>query len=107
MSMCWSGKGTGVNDTSNPNNQAGDATTGRGDCAHSFCLKNSAHRPMKKLIGIVAVLLLAAGLGFGIWRWWRLSRSTGKLPELRAAMQDEDEPPPHQALALPAGERGP
>ena len=43
MSMCWSGKGTGVNDTSNPNNQAGDATTGRGDCAHSFCLKNSAH----------------------------------------------------------------
>ncbi len=41
--LCWSGKGTGVNDTSNPKNKAGDASPGQGDCAHKFCLKNSAH----------------------------------------------------------------
>ena len=27
----------------NPNNKAGDAAEGRGDCIHKFCLKNSAH----------------------------------------------------------------
>ncbi len=43
MTMCWSGKGTGVNDPSNPNNKAGDASPDRGDCIHKFCLKNSAH----------------------------------------------------------------
>lgn len=41
--MCSSGRGTGVNDPSNPNNKAGDASPGRGDCMHKFCLKNSAH----------------------------------------------------------------
>jgi hypothetical protein len=41
MSICESRKGTGVNDASNPNNKAGDAT--RGDCVHKFCLRNSQH----------------------------------------------------------------
>ena len=41
--MCWSGKGTGVNDPCNPNNKAGNASPGRGDCIHKFCMKNSAH----------------------------------------------------------------
>lgn len=43
MTMCRSGKGTGVNDPSNPNNKAGDASPSRGDCIHKFCMKNSAH----------------------------------------------------------------
>lgn len=43
MTLCSSGKGTGVNDTSNPNNKAGDASPGRGECMYKFCLKNSAH----------------------------------------------------------------
>ncbi len=47
---------------------------------------------MKKLIAFIVVLLLAAGLGLGIWLSWRASRATGKLPELRAVMKDEDEP---------------
>jgi hypothetical protein len=41
--ICWSGKGTGVNDPANPNNKAGNASPGRGDCIHKFCMKNSAH----------------------------------------------------------------
>ena len=41
--MCWSGRGTGVNDPTNPKNKAGDASPGRGDCIHKFCMKNSAH----------------------------------------------------------------
>ena len=61
---------------------------------------------MKKLIGFIVVLLLAAGLGLGIWHWWRASRTTGKLPELRAVMKDEDEPRPIEpSLALQV-ERG-
>jgi hypothetical protein len=60
---------------------------------------------MKKLIGIVVVLLLAAGLGLGIWLRWRASRATGKLPELRAVMKDEDEPRPIEpSLALQVNE---
>ena len=43
MTLCWSGRGTGVNDPANPNNKAGNAAPGRGDCIHHFCLKNSAH----------------------------------------------------------------
>ncbi len=60
---------------------------------------------MKRIIGLVLVLLLAAGLGVGIWRWWRLSHATGKLPELRAAMMDEDEPRPIEpSLSLQVNE---
>ncbi|MDR3774516.1 MAG: hypothetical protein P4L26_14275 [Terracidiphilus sp.] len=43
MTLCTSGKGTGVNDTSNPNNKAGNASPGQGECMYKFCLKNSAH----------------------------------------------------------------
>ena len=43
MTMCWNGRGTGVNEPSDPNNKAGDASPGRGDCVHQLCLKNSAH----------------------------------------------------------------
>jgi hypothetical protein len=60
---------------------------------------------MKKLIGIIVVLLLVAGLALGIWLWWHASRATGKLPELRAAMKDEDEPRPIEpSLALQVNE---
>jgi hypothetical protein len=60
---------------------------------------------MKKLIAFIVVLLLAAGLGLGIWLWWRASRATGKLPELRAVMKDEDEPRPLEpSLALQVNE---
>jgi hypothetical protein len=41
--LCPSGAGTGVNDPSDPNNRAGNASPGRGNCIHKFCLKNSAH----------------------------------------------------------------
>jgi hypothetical protein len=40
--LCPSGKGTGVNDPDGLN-KAGDASPGRGECIHKFCLKNSAH----------------------------------------------------------------
>ncbi len=40
--LCPSGKGTGVNDPDGLN-KAGDASAGRGECIHKFCLKNSAH----------------------------------------------------------------
>ncbi len=44
MTLCPSGAGTGVNDPSNTfANKAGNASPGRGDCIHKFCLKNSAH----------------------------------------------------------------
>ena len=43
MTLSASGKGTGVNDTSNPNNKAGNASAGQGECMYKFCLKNSAH----------------------------------------------------------------
>ena len=43
MTLCPSGVGTGVNDPSDPNNRAGNASPGRGNCIHKFCLKNSAH----------------------------------------------------------------
>jgi hypothetical protein len=43
MKMCTSPKGTGVNDPSNPNNKAGNAMEGRGECARKFCLNNSRH----------------------------------------------------------------
>jgi hypothetical protein len=43
MTMCESPKGTGVNDPSNPNNKAGDASPGRGECMFKFCLKNGKH----------------------------------------------------------------
>ncbi len=60
---------------------------------------------MKKLIGFLVLLLLAAGLVLGIYLWWRSSRSTGKLPELRAVMKDEDEPRPIEpSLALQVNE---
>jgi hypothetical protein len=60
---------------------------------------------MKKLIGIIVVLLLVAGLGLGIWRWWHWSHATGKLPELRAVMMDEDEPRPIEpSLSLQVNE---
>ena len=60
---------------------------------------------MKKLIAIIVALLLVAGLGVGIWRWWRLSRTAGKLPELRAVMMDEDEPRPIEpSLSLQVNE---
>jgi hypothetical protein len=60
---------------------------------------------MKKLIAFIVVLLLAAGLGLGIRHLWRASRATGKLPELRAVMKDEDEPRPIEpALALQVNE---
>ncbi|SPE17562.1 hypothetical protein SBA5_1030008 [Candidatus Sulfotelmatomonas gaucii] len=60
---------------------------------------------MRKLIAFIVELLLAAGLGLGIWHWWRASRATGKLPELRAVMKDEDEPRPIEpTLALQVNE---
>ena len=33
--LCWSGRGTGVNEPSDPNNKAGDASPGRGNCVHN------------------------------------------------------------------------
>jgi hypothetical protein len=43
MSICESPRGTGVNDASNPNNKAGDASSGRGECKYKFCLNNKKH----------------------------------------------------------------
>ena len=60
---------------------------------------------MKKLIGFVVLLLLAIGLGIGIRHLWRAHRATGKLPELRAVMKDEDEPRPIEpSLAIQVNE---
>jgi hypothetical protein len=60
---------------------------------------------MKKLIGFIVMLLLAVGLGLGIWHSWRAMRATGKLPELRAVMKDEDKPRPVEpSLALQVNE---
>jgi hypothetical protein len=43
MSMCENPRGTGVNDASNPDNKAGDASSGRGECKYKFCLNNKKH----------------------------------------------------------------
>jgi hypothetical protein len=43
MSLCESPRGTGVNDASNPDNKAGDASAGRGECKYKFCLNNKKH----------------------------------------------------------------
>ena len=60
---------------------------------------------MKNFIVFIVVVLLAAGLGLGIYHWLRMSRSTGKLPELRAVMKDEDEPRPIEpSLSLQVNE---
>ncbi len=60
---------------------------------------------MKKLIGVIVVLVLAAGLGVGIRLLWHAHRATGKLPELRAVMKDEDEPRPIEpSLAIQVNE---
>jgi hypothetical protein len=43
MSLCESPRGTGVNDASNPDNKAGDASPGRGECLYKFCINNRKH----------------------------------------------------------------
>jgi len=59
----------------------------------------------KKLIGFVVLLLLLIGLGIGFRVWWHAHRATGKLPELKAVMADEDEPRPIEpSLAIQVNE---
>ena len=43
MTLCDNPRGTGVNDQSKSDNKAGDASPGRGDCKHKFCLNNKKH----------------------------------------------------------------
>jgi hypothetical protein len=60
---------------------------------------------MKKLIGFAVLLLLAGGVGVGIRLLWRGHPATGKLPELKAVMKDEDEPRPIEpSLAIQVNE---
>lgn len=40
---CETAKVSGVNDTSKPPNQAGDPSSGRGECRYRFCVNSSKH----------------------------------------------------------------
>jgi len=60
---------------------------------------------MKKLFAALVVFVAVVLFAVGIWRWRRASRATGKLPELRAMMKDEDAPRPLEpSLALRVNE---